>query len=119
MMRVLAFDKERAVHSLIRWFLIPVLTSVAAAAHAQGAAALLGSFDPLPGTAGKVECPSAGGWDDVYTALLYELPSGDHVLTVLRRSDDGIISILVSKQLPCVFRRLEFHSPARGQPLPQ
>jgi hypothetical protein len=106
------------VQALRRFVLLLGLPLFAAAAQAQGAAVALGSFEPSGGaTDGKIDCPSAGGWDDVVYAMLYQLPSDDYVVNVYRRQEDGgMVSILVSKQLSCLFRRMEFHSPARPQP---
>lgn len=92
---------------------------IAAAAHAQGAAVPLGSFEPAAGaTDGKADCPNAGGFDDLVYAVLYQVPGDDYVVNMYRRPGDGdAVSILVSKQQSCIFRRMEFHSPARPQPV--
>ncbi|HEX9491155.1 MAG TPA: hypothetical protein VF930_12765 [Stellaceae bacterium] len=107
------------MHALCRLvFLLGLPLATAAAAQAQGAAVPLGSFEPATGaTDGKADCPGAGGFDDLVYALLYQLPGDDYVVNMYRRPGDGdAVSILVSKQQSCIFRRMEFHSPARPQP---
>lgn len=91
----------------------------AAAAQAQGTpAVVVGSFEPAGGaTDGKADCPGAGGFDDLVYVRLYQLPSNDFIVNMYRRLEDGgVTSILMSKHQTCIFRRMEFHSPAREQP---
>lgn len=106
------------MHALCRFALVLALPFVAVAAQAQGAAVPIGSFDLAPGaTDGKADCPGAGGFDDLVYALLYQLPGDDYVVNMYRRPENGgMVSMLVSKQHSCVFRRMEFHTPAHDQP---
>ena len=113
------------MHALCRLVVclgLPLLSGVplaAAQAQSQGAAVPLGSFEPAAGAAdGKADCPQAGGFDDLVYAVLYQLPGDDYVVNLYRRPGDGdAVSILVSKSQTCIFRRMEFHSPARPLPV--
>jgi len=114
------FTRGAVVHALYRLALVlglPFLTLAAAEAEG-GAAVVVGSFDPAGGaTDGKADCPGLGGFDDLVYVRLTQLPSGDFIIDMYRRQEDGgVTSILLSKQHSCAFRRMEFHAPAREQP---
>ena len=100
----------------IRGVVIVGLACAASPARAESAPPAVGSFDLVPGVSdGNVDCPGIGSWGDVQSALLYELPGGDHVVNVYRREQGDWLSILVSKDHTCLFRRMEFHAPPRAQ----
>lgn len=120
MMRGVASPWGSVVQAPCRFALVlglPFLT-IAAAQAQGGAAVVVGSFEPAGGaTDGKADCPGVGGFDDLVYAKLSQLPSGDLIIDLYRRQEDGgVTSIVLSKQHSCAFRRMEFHSPAREQP---
>jgi hypothetical protein len=87
--RARTFIRSSVVHALCRFGLVLGLLflAVTAAAHAQGTAVPIGSFDLAPGaTDGKGDCPGAGGFDDLVYALLYQLPGDEYVVNMYRPS---------------------------------
>jgi hypothetical protein len=120
MMRIVASPWGSVMQALYRFALVLGLPFLAiAAAQAEGGAAVVvGSFEPAGGaTDGKADCPGVGGFDDLVYVKLTQLPSGDFIIDLYRRQEDGgVTSILLSRQHSCAFRRMEFHSPARAQP---